>query len=278
MSRFDDIFHETEAGQFRTNATHFGWRGATGMITYTSAAVQAGEWRNGRLRLRCEPEEGPTETLILTGFKPEDYKVLQQHFMENCNIEIKIRASRIDTGSQVESGSGFYGSSLHAAPEPRGEVPELLWANSSILQHNAATSSFRPTSGHQPGEANLPVCSLRSVRGGEPDPNDRISLQHPNFIKADLVWKKSRLLKQWRRRWVVLTPESLLTFKTREEGKPTETMAAPHITNVGDADLQVQRVCAFYVRFGRRCIYMVADTPLERDSWVGEISRALVSR
>lgn len=45
-----------------------------------------------------------------------------------------------------------------------------------------------------------------------------------NFIKQDKIQKRSKFLKEWRERWVVLTANYLFTFKSSEYRDPTEVL------------------------------------------------------
>merc|ERR1719408_416056 len=48
----------------------------------------------------------------------------------------------------------------------------------------------------------------------------------PDVVAAGWVWKKSRHLRQWRRRWLVLTESQLATYKEPRDAKPTEAINA----------------------------------------------------
>ena len=45
-----------------------------------------------------------------------------------------------------------------------------------------------------------------------------------NLIKEGVMEKRSKFLKEWRERWVVLTVNYLFTFKTCEYKNPTEVL------------------------------------------------------
>lgn len=52
-------------------------------------------------------------------------------------------------------------------------------------------------------------------------------------IKESMIWKKSKHLKEWRERWLVLTDNNLYSFEKKQVYKnPTETMPITAIDKV----------------------------------------------
>merc|ERR1712048_1268799 len=48
---------------------------------------------------------------------------------------------------------------------------------------------------------------------------------HPGSCLEGWVWKRSRYFRRWRRRWLVLMPNMLMSYRERI-GVPTETIGA----------------------------------------------------
>mmetsp|Transcript_21192 Transcript_21192/g.54019 ORF Transcript_21192/g.54019 Transcript_21192/m.54019 type:complete len:478 (+) Transcript_21192:131-1564(+) len=89
-------------------------------------------------------------------------------------------------------------------------------------------------------------------------------------IKEGWVWKQSRYLKRWRRRWLILTPSFLATFKDPSDPRPTESLSRAEISSAR-ADPTNQK--GFLVMLGGRELQMVCDGETQRNSWVESICR-----
>lgn len=101
---------------------------------------------------------------------------------------------------------------------------------------------------------------------------------HPGSILEGWVWKRSRHLKRWRRRWIVLMPGNWMSFKRREDASPTETVSAGAVWNVYSADSEVLQAKCFCVSTAKRSYYMVCDDEAQKESWIRELTKALCSR
>merc|ERR1711870_64956 len=94
------------------------------------------------------------------------------------------------------------------------------------------------------------------------------------------VWKRSRYLKRWRRRYLVLRAGQLMSFKSRGgSGKEaTEIIPVAAITNVLVASQQLQQTRVFSVQAGKREFLMVCDFEADRDAWLSELTEATEGR
>ena len=98
---------------------------------------------------------------------------------------------------------------------------------------------------------------------------------YPNSIFEGWVWKRSRILKVWRRRWVVLLPGQLMSFRNRGDRDPTELLPAETIYRVYSADGDVQQARCFCVVVRQRNYYMITDDEKQKRTWIQEIDKAL---
>eukprot|EP00438_Fugacium_kawagutii_P033086 Skav229599 [mRNA] locus=scaffold510:208561:208899:+ [translate_table: standard] len=106
----------------------------------------------------------------------------------------------------------------------------------------------------------------------------RLLYIYPNSIFEGWVWKRSRFLKIWRRRWVVLLPNQLMSFKNRGDLHPTELLPVGSVLGVHSADAQVQQTRCFCVAVRQRNYHMVADNEKDKRTWMKEIEKALCKK
>uniref|UniRef100_A0A7S4S4R6 PH domain-containing protein n=1 Tax=Alexandrium monilatum TaxID=311494 RepID=A0A7S4S4R6_9DINO len=129
------------------------------------------------------------------------------------------------------------------------------------------------------------VADPNSVRASAPDDKARGGRQdfclhqtHPGSVLEGWVWKRSRFLRRWRRRWLVLLPHQLMSFKSRSGTVPTETVMSGTVTRVYSADAEVLQSRSFGVALSRRIHYMVCDDDKQKEAWIRQINRALLDR
>ncbi|XP_026191310.1 pleckstrin homology domain-containing protein 1-like [Cyclospora cayetanensis] len=97
-------------------------------------------------------------------------------------------------------------------------------------------------------------------------------------IKEGWLSKQSKFLKDWRRRWFVLTPQCLCSYKTSDthSQQPTEVLYLRDCSTVKSADEDVNRENAFRVDTPNRVFFLLADSPNEKEAWIGHIGRQMV--
>ena len=118
-------------------------------------------------------------------------------------------------------------------------------------------------------------------RGADADADERarrLHYTHPNSIFEGWVWKRSRFLKLWRRRWVVLLPNQLMSFRNRGDREATELLPAGTIYRVYSADGEVKQPRCFCVAVRQRNYYMVTDDETQKRAWMQEIEKALCKK
>eukprot|EP00929_Paragymnodinium_shiwhaense_P118612 TRINITY_DN90525_c0_g1_i1.p1 TRINITY_DN90525_c0_g1~~TRINITY_DN90525_c0_g1_i1.p1 ORF type:complete len:445 (+),score=96.98 TRINITY_DN90525_c0_g1_i1:121-1455(+) len=91
------------------------------------------------------------------------------------------------------------------------------------------------------------------------------------------VYKRSRHLKQWRRRWLVLTPRYLATFENDSiEGKPTEMLEMGTVTSVRDGDSEAGQSGAIAITSAGRTYCMIPDLKTEKAEWMRKMQSTLL--
>jgi len=100
-----------------------------------------------------------------------------------------------------------------------------------------------------------------------------IIIRRNDIIKEGWLMKESRHLKAWRRRWCVLTPQYLFTFRDQGQYKsPTEHICLRECSKVETADNDTGEKNSFCVHTSSRVLKMIADTSAEKETWIGHIS------
>merc|ERR1719326_1421806 len=106
-----------------------------------------------------------------------------------------------------------------------------------------------------------------------------MALHQEEIRKQGWVFKESALLRQYRKRWLVLTPEKLYTFKKeRVYDSPTEEVDLRQCGTVKSADDMTNRPFSFTVQVPERNFFLVAMSDADRNEWVAAIGRATTVR
>ena len=94
--------------------------------------------------------------------------------------------------------------------------------------------------------------------------------------KEGWVYKESAVVRQYRKRWMVLTPEKLYSFKTERayHQAPTEAIDLKLCGTVKSADDLTNRQFTFTVQVPDRSYFLMASSDAERNEWVAAIGRA----
>jgi len=83
------------------------------------------------------------------------------------------------------------------------------------------------------------------------------------------------MIRTYRRRWLVLTPENLYSFKAeRRYENPTEEIDLKLCGTVKSADDLTNRQFTFTVQVPDRNFFLMASSDAERNEWVAAIGRA----
>jgi len=95
---------------------------------------------------------------------------------------------------------------------------------------------------------------------------------YPNSLLEGWVWKQSRLMKRWRRRYLVLTPLNLATYKQRGDITATESVMPAEFNTAFQADKEVLQSRSFCISVKKRNYFMVCDDDETRDTWVKTVT------
>ena len=100
------------------------------------------------------------------------------------------------------------------------------------------------------------------------------------ILREGWVQKRSKYLKKWRTRWLVLTPQCLWTFERRQDYQslPTERIDLERCSGVRPAatDLETSHAHSFLVDTPSRFYSFSVSSNSERDSWVTSIGLAIL--
>lgn len=104
---------------------------------------------------------------------------------------------------------------------------------------------------------------------------------HEDFeviIKEGWIEKRSKYVKEWRPRWLVLTPRFLCTFKKQQDYRsaPTEKINLRLCSTVKSAEDDVNRPMSFRVDTSNRTYFFTAKDTAEKEIWIGAIGKAMV--
>lgn len=117
---------------------------------------------------------------------------------------------------------------------------------------------------------------LPAAPQGDRDDGVGASAKHDDdIIRTGWVWKRSRHLRRWRRRWVVLTPNAVFTYKGRRDPNPTDTIMVQDVVEVVDGNNDVRQPYCFLIKLKRQSMYMVCDDAFQKVQWMNECSRVL---
>ena len=104
---------------------------------------------------------------------------------------------------------------------------------------------------------------------------------HENFeviVKEGWIEKRSKYVKEWRQRWLVLTPRFLCTFKKQQDYRsaPTEKINLRLCSTVKSAEDELNRPTSFRVDTSTRTYFFTAKDTAEKETWIGAIGKAMV--
>lgn len=168
------------------------------------------------------------------------------------------------------------------APAPAGPLMPSVPAPAPVAPAAPARegpSGSVPNSFDEPSRGSMPRRTVGGERH-EASEGPLAELSAANAAKdgtcSGWVWKQSRFLKQWRRRWLVLTPQGLATYATPDDPKPTETVSAKDYREVrgGTSDGATAGKDLTLITVHRR-YEMVCDQASQREEWVRQIPATL---
>ena len=95
------------------------------------------------------------------------------------------------------------------------------------------------------------------------------------ILKEGWLEKESAVIRAYRKRWMVLTPDRLYSFKGEMQyTDPTEEMDLRQCDTVKSADDLTNRPFSFTVQVPERYYFLAAMSDADRNEWVAAIGRA----
>lgn len=123
--------------------------------------------------------------------------------------------------------------------------------------------------------------TARANLDGLADPDAVISSR--DVVKQGWLSKESRNVREWRKRYVVLTKDCLATYTTGPHevyrcGDATEMVFFGHMVTVRSAEHDTGKENSFCLQRQKdgKFFYFVADSSNEKEAWVGAIGRQMV--
>merc|ERR1719454_805764 len=103
------------------------------------------------------------------------------------------------------------------------------------------------------------------------------SVEFKKKTKEGYLFKQSRHLKQWRKRWFVLDDNKLYSFKSKDEMKnATEIIDLKVFSSVKSSEDYTGRANSFDVYSPDFVFSMAAETESEKEDWIRAIGKAIV--
>jgi len=116
---------------------------------------------------------------------------------------------------------------------------------------------------------------LNQIRGSAASSVSAAPVDVSNIRKEGWIMKESAMIRTYRRRWLVLTPDRLYSFKSeRQYVNPTEDVDLKLCGTVKSADDLTNRQFTFTVQVPERNFFLMASSDAERNEWVAAIGRA----
>merc|ERR1712137_1079498 len=104
-----------------------------------------------------------------------------------------------------------------------------------------------------------------------------IIIHRDDIVKEGWLVKQSKFMKEWRRRWVVLTRDYLCSFKQQGEYRnPSEAIRLRECSTVKSAEEETGKENSFRVDTPGRVFHLIADNATEKEAWIGNIGRQMV--
>mmetsp|Transcript_25119 Transcript_25119/g.58337 ORF Transcript_25119/g.58337 Transcript_25119/m.58337 type:complete len:121 (+) Transcript_25119:104-466(+) len=104
-----------------------------------------------------------------------------------------------------------------------------------------------------------------------------IIIHRDDIIKEGWMVKQSKYMKEWRKRYFVLTSQYICSFKDQGDIRnPTEVIRLRECSTVKSADEDTGRDNSFRVDTPDRVFWLIADNATEKESWIGHIGRQMV--
>ena len=96
------------------------------------------------------------------------------------------------------------------------------------------------------------------------------------IITQGWIEKRSRHLKKWRRRWMILTPQYLETYKSDNIKGRTERIILQQCATIKSIDEDLKIPLTFRLDSKSTSFYFKADDQTSKDMWIGAIGKIMI--
>jgi PH domain len=97
-----------------------------------------------------------------------------------------------------------------------------------------------------------------------------------DIINQGWLYKRSRYLNKWRKRWTILTSAYLITYKSEAKKKKTEKIILQDCTTIKSVDEELKLANTFRLDSRDTRFYFRADDQATKDVWVGAIGKRMI--
>ncbi len=161
-------------------------------------------------------------------------------------------------------------------------IPTATMYHTNVCRECTPVTIYSPTRGIEAAgssiasssslQSRLFSCAVESLgMSGE------IIVHSDDIIKEGWLVKQSMHLKDWRRRWCILTPQYLCTFKQQGQYRnPTEAIRLRECSTAKSGDDDTGKENSFRVDTPTRVFHLIADTATGKEAWIGTIGRQMV--
>ena len=108
------------------------------------------------------------------------------------------------------------------------------------------------------------------------DPDTKIIYPITEITLSGYLTKQSDWLKDWRRRYFILTPNNQLFFCKNEYCAPHGRIDLSTCTTVKSADVKSRKKFSFEISTHDKMYLMYADSEKEKDDWIGAVGKSIV--
>ena len=106
-----------------------------------------------------------------------------------------------------------------------------------------------------------------------------LTITAADVIKEGWLYKESRFLKEWRKRWFVLTKGHLFSYKEMKiYSKPTEAIEMSKCRTVKSIEEEINRPHAFKLEALDRVFRLQAENYSEKEGWIGSLGKAMIKK
>ena len=103
-------------------------------------------------------------------------------------------------------------------------------------------------------------------------------MEENEFLYKGWLFKRSRFMKKWRRRYTVITKTQLMTFDSENINEaPTEILYIKYCNGVKSAEEETNKENSLCIDYQGTLFYFYADSAEEKTKWIGIISKSIIT-